>query len=81
LSEQTGIMEALANKVPGEFLTTQNLSGDSVSTVVDAKDYLKGASLTPEQTLELVKRLKKEDKIGLARRVLGKARATNLARR
>jgi predicted acylesterase/phospholipase RssA/tetratricopeptide (TPR) repeat protein len=48
------------------------------STVTEAKDYFKGAALTPEGVQDLVKRLKKEDKFGWARRVLAKVREENI---
>jgi predicted acylesterase/phospholipase RssA/tetratricopeptide (TPR) repeat protein len=48
------------------------------SVVMEAKDYLKGAALTPEGAAGLVKRLKKEDKFGWARRVLAKVREGNI---
>ena len=48
------------------------------SVVMEAKDYLKGAALTPEGAEDLVKRLKKEDKFGWARRVLAKVREGNI---
>ena len=38
---------------------TKNSSGASEATVVAAEDYLKGAAFSPEQTLELVKCLKR----------------------
>jgi predicted acylesterase/phospholipase RssA len=44
----------------------------------EAKDYLKGAVLTPEQVVDLIKRLKKEDRFGWARRVIAKIRKTSV---
>jgi hypothetical protein len=48
------------------------------SVVHEAKHYLKGAALTPEDVKELVNGLKKEDKFGWARRVVTKAREGNI---
>jgi predicted acylesterase/phospholipase RssA len=48
------------------------------SVVTEAKDHLKGAALTPEGAEDLVKRLKKEDKFGWARRILAKVREGNI---
>ena len=48
------------------------------SVAMEAKDYLKGAAVTPEGAADLVKRLKKEDKFGWARRVLAKVREGNI---
>jgi hypothetical protein len=48
------------------------------SVVLEATYYLKGAALTPEGVKDVVKRLKKEDKFGWARRVLAKVREGNV---
>jgi hypothetical protein len=46
----------------------------SRSVVHEAKEYLKGHQLTPEQVENLVERLKKESRFGWARRILVKVR-------
>ncbi|WP_396604577.1 tetratricopeptide repeat-containing protein [Bradyrhizobium sp. YCK136] len=55
----------------GRFILTR-------SVVREAKDYLKGAALTPEPAKDLVKRLKSEDRFGWARRVLAKVRKADV---
>jgi predicted acylesterase/phospholipase RssA len=53
------------------FVTTRSVARE-------AKDYLNGAALTPEQVRDLVKRLKSQDRIGWARRVLARIREADL---
>jgi predicted acylesterase/phospholipase RssA len=48
------------------------------SVTRDAKAYLNGAALTPEEVQELVKELKKEDKFGWARRAIAKVRSGDI---
>jgi predicted acylesterase/phospholipase RssA len=50
----------------------------TLSTVREAKDYLRGAALTPQQAEDLIKRLKKEDRFGWARRVVAKVREADI---
>ncbi|PJG53332.1 hypothetical protein CVM73_20715 [Bradyrhizobium forestalis] len=46
----------------------------------EAKDYLRGSNLSPDQVLALVNRLKEEDRFGWARQVIGKVRKTQIDR-
>jgi hypothetical protein len=48
------------------------------SSVREATDYLRGAALIPERARDLIKRLKKEDRFGWARRVAAKVSEAKL---
>jgi hypothetical protein len=50
----------------------------ALAAVREAKDYLRGAALTPQQAKDLVIRLKNEDRFGWARRALAKVREANV---
>jgi hypothetical protein len=68
-SDATGQFRELATKAGFE-----NRVVLTRSVVHEAKDYLKGHQLTPEQIRDLVKRLKNETRFGWARRILAKVR-------
>jgi tetratricopeptide (TPR) repeat protein len=78
--DATAGFRELAVKAGFQERSVQTLEEATLARRADreAKDYLKGAALTPEHAEDLIKRLKKADRFGWARRVIAKIRKTSV---
>jgi hypothetical protein len=78
--DATAGFRELAVKAGFQERSVQTLEEATLARRADreAKDYLKGAALTPEHAVDLIKRLKKADRFGWARRVIAKIRKTSV---